>query len=1797
MKSFFRVLLFVLGTGAAFSCREPVGERDNDSIVAYYNRQISRLATVNFVLQDSVAPFKAGLDAGDIRDHISLHPKLPYEVTIHSNRSFSIQLLKPLPIDGELITSIHFAPLLQKSIEAKADFRSTVQKIYSETHFDMVVNDRASKSYAFTARINTNDFVEDEAIESRISVSPGENFTWEHSRDGKEHVFSVPDITRKDEEYSFTYEQKNGPVTEALNKTYIIAREGQFQIIGNQLQNEATQRITILFSALLDAKQKLRDLIRFTPSADFTCSIKENRLNLYPNTNLVGKYTLEFGARIADTEGRTLGVPTSLDIFFPDQKPTIELMGKGNILAPGNNKSVLIRANNYAKAQVRVKQIYENNLVYFFQNGNMDSYYSLYNLSKVVADTVIPLNAAERNRFHTYSLNLSALMQVQPGALYRIEVKGLDPTGETDEEDYPYWFGDYRTYETRSRNVMATDIGLLAKGNDRNEYLLYATRLSTAEPYPNVKISLYDRMNQITAVGTTDSQGALRLKAAEEAVLAVASAGNEKSYLQINNSNSLSTSNFDVDGALVRQGTQVFIFGERGVWRPGDTLHIAAMLKFKDKDVPKDYPVTAVLTNPRAQEVQHITAVNRGDGLYYFPFVTEKNAPTGRYEVCLKAGGQQFCKTLAVETVKPNRLTAHLAFDKEGLLNADSLSGNLHVAWLHGRPGANLKAVIELKLSRGSTSFEQYPDYTFEDVSRSFHTTDFVRDSLRTDAQGDVPFNFDIRPGRTIPGILNALFTVRTYEPSGDFSRQSFKKAVSPFTSYMGLKIDRTTNRWGEKYLDIDQVHDFHVIALDERGKTADTKKAVVEIYRFEGSWWWHSDSEGIASYIADSGNSPVEKFDLPLERGEASFTCDWHDKKAGMYFIRVSDPLGGHAASQTVLVCGSDFTAIDLAEQAVELSMSLDKTSYKTGETAMLNIASAQGSRALVSIENSGQVLNSYWADCRQGSTTLSIPVTRDMYPNAYVFVTLIQPHDQTCNDAPMRLYGIRRIEVSDPGTLLEPRIGAPAEIRPETALKIEVSEAKGRAMSYVLAVVDEGLLSLTRFKTPDPHGYFYAREALGVRTWDLYDRVTGAYGAKIEQLFAIGGGDAVETDIDAPRAERFRPVTAYLGPFHLQARGKASHTIDIPPYFGSLRVMLVATDGKAQGCDQRNIAVKSPLMVKADLPRSLAVGESLSVPVSLYALEKGTGKVEVSVTCNGTLNPVEGKSLEVDIPEAGEKVVYFPVKAGDRVGKGEIRVSAKSRTERAAYSTAIDVQNPNTPRTVNESFLLEAGREKFVDFTLGGLPGSNTAEVSCSTLPPVNLQNRLRELLRYPYDCLEQITSVAIAQLFLPALTEPDSASAADYQRNIANTLNRLSRYKRSDNLFSYWPGGMGEVSDWAGVYAGYFMILAEAGGYALPKGLKENWRSGVLSLIDAAQPQTVESRAFALYALALDGKSQHGAMNRMRDELAGEKIKNYDKRAVESARWLLAAAYAADHKPEVARSLIAAEQDTEPLPGSPAYFRTFYSPMRAKAVRLLVYQALKEEAACLRIVREIAKDLNKSRYYLSAQSTAWALTAIGSYAKDKIGDEIKVVIEGEKQKLTLEGDKAFVQQALALNPHDTSIALNFKNESESSVYCVLSSRGIPAAGRETAYAKGLELHVDYFDRENRPIDVRSIEQGSDFYARVTLRNKSGTAIHYLSVTQRFPSGWEIRNPRLDDVESEAEEPVPEIGFRDYRDDRVYTCCTLDDNASLSFKIFLTATYPGRFYLPAATCSAMYDASLAASTEGGWIEVKQTP
>ncbi|TXD81457.1 hypothetical protein ESY86_18200 [Subsaximicrobium wynnwilliamsii] len=1622
-----------------------------------------------------------------------------------------------------------------------------------------------------------------------------------------------------------------------------------FTIVSVEAFKSPEQIVSINFSDPLKKQQNFDGLVTIQGVKSPKFIVNGNVLKVYPDGKLVGNIQVDVFQGINNSDGFKLKKPFSEAISFEEEKPMVRLISNGTILPNSEDLKFNFEAINLSAVDVRIIKIFEDNILQFLQDNTMnsDNGNEIRRVGRRIAKQTIQLQTAAENsgKWKAYSIDLSKLFKADAGAIYRVELSfkkmyslydceaNATTSVENQDDDYDdyyheedyygsdyaetytedeelreeeYWDNrsyDYKNYRYNYRerdnpcheayynqnrivaqNVLASNLGVIVKQGANNNYYFAVTNILNTNPEAGAKITLYNFQQQEIGSVSTDGDGLAQYKSNKYAYFAIVEKGKNSSYLKLADGNSLSLSKFDVSGNQLQRGLKGYIYGERGVWRPGDTLFLTFMLNDKANKLPVGHPVKMEVTDPAGKLIYKAVTSDNLNNVFSFPVATTSEGKTGNYSAKVSVGGAQFYKALKVETVKPNRLKIKVDFEEEVLTSKTPLDGTLDVAWLHGAPAKNIKAEIKAKFSSSYTGFKNYKDYIFTDPTRTFDTEELIVFEGNVNAEGKANINKQLEVGKNAPGMLNVQFLVRAFENGGDFSLDAFTKTYSPYASYVGLRSPEG-NAYGAYFTDTKQSFDLAVV--DKAGKPVKRDNLEVKIYKIEWRWWWNSSYDNLSSYVSSTYHRPVmDQIVATDANGKATFDIKIPEDERGRYLIRVTDPVSGHATGRTAYFYKnwSNISPGNDKEAAKMLVFAADKEHYNVGETAKITFPSSSEGRALVSIENGSDVLDYKWVKTTQGESTVNIPVSSEMAPNVFVNISLLQPHAMTSNDLPIRLYGVIPIMVEDPKTILRPKLNMPDVLRPEQEFEVKVSEKNNKAMTYTIAMVEEGLLDLTRFMTPNAWDEFYAREALGVKTWDIFDDVIGAYSGSIDQVFAIGGdGSAMKGK--NKKANRFKPVVTYLGPFELKAGGSKTHKLKMPNYIGAVRTMVVASNAEdeAYGNTDKSVQVKKPLMVLATLPRKLSPGEKVTLPVTVFAMEPKVKNVNISLKLSDGISVVGKSSATMTFAKPDEQMAYFELDVSKANGINTVEVIATGNGEKSIYKVELDVVNPNPISSRYENTKLEANASETLEFSTFGVVGSNSASVEFSTLPPMDFTRRLQYLIQYPHGCLEQTTSSVFPQLFLNDIFDLTYEKRQNIQSNIENGIKRLGNFQRPNGGMSYWMGE-NSVNDWSTSYAGHFMIEAEKKGFVLPLGFKSNWLNYQKQAARDWRPSYSNynsdlAQAYRLYTLALAGSADLASMNRLREfsEISNE------------AKWRLAAAYALAGQKEASEQLSkGANIDFQ----APKYNYYTYGSLDRNRAMALETMIITKNPKARALSETIAKQLS-SKDWMSTQTTAFSLLAMAKMVEANGGKNMNLSYSFNGKSENIDTKNAIAERSLDIK--EGSNSLKVMNNIGNLVYVRVLNSGKLQLGEELAEQRGLSISVNYKDLKGNTMNISNLKQGEDFVATVSVSNLTSEQVNDVALTQIFPSGWEIVNTRFTDF---GDTTVSQARYTDIRDDRVNFYFDLPRKGkygSKTFTVMLNASYLGTYYLPGTQVEAMYDHDYFVRTKGEWIKVTQ--
>ncbi|KAA5477573.1 alpha-2-macroglobulin family protein [Bacteroides caccae] len=1685
-----------------------------------------------------------------------------------------------------------------------------------------------------------------------VEIIPTDNLT--------RYQFCINQVPRDTEDYQLTITANGSParIDQTQSEEVLIPAKDSFRFLSATRIDEPENGIEVVFSAPLSDTQDLKGLIEIPELSSSVFQIKENRVFIYFEANQLSKLTLNIHEGVKSSQGKTLGTSHSISFSEINLKPQVEMLTTAAILPDSKSLIIPFRAVNLYAVDLSVIRIFENNVLMFMQTNSLASANELRRSGRLVYKKTLWLGKDTSKDIHNwenYSIDLAGLIRQEPGAIYRVilsfrqeysaypcggvdnqDIKFADnntPDGlmkvsgsalsEADEavwdtpEAYYYYNGgtmDWSVYRWKERdnpchpsyymnsdraaacNVFASNLGMIVKRNSLNKLWIAVSNILDTNPVGKAQVTVYNFQLQPIGKGETNGEGFVEISSKGTPFIVVAEAEKQKAYVRVVDGEEQSVSRFDVGGKEIQKGLKGFIYGERGVWRPGDTLHISFILEDREKRIPDKHPVALEIYNPKGQFYTKMISTQSMNGFYTFDVPTQAGDPTGLWNAYIKVGGTTFHKGLRIETIKPNRLKINLTLPKILQSTDKNVTVPLTSAWLTGATASKLKAKVEMSLSKVNTQFKNYGQYIFNDPATDFTTikTDVFDGILN--AEGKAGVTLKVPAATNAPGMLNATFTTRVFEPGGDASIYTQSIPFSPFVSYVGINLNQPKG----KYIETDKDHVFDIVTVNSQGQPVNRSNLEYKIYRISWSWWWENSDESFGTYINNSSITPVASGKLQTSGGKTTFKFRVDYPSWGRYLVYVKDKDSGHATGGTIYVDWPESRGRSNKTDPSGIKMltfSLDKDSYEIGETATAIIPAAAGGRALVSIENGSSVLHREWIEVtNEGDTKYTFEITPEMAPNVYLHISLLQPHAQTINDLPIRMYGIAPVFVTNRQTVLQPQIQMPEVLRPETDFNVTVSEKSGKPMTYTLAIVDDGLLDLTNFKTPDPWNEFYSREALGIRTWDMYDNVLGASAGAYSSLFSVGG-DATLKPADA-KANRFKPVVKFIGPFYLEKGRQQTHTLKLPMYVGSVRAMVVAGQDGAYGNAEKTAFVRTPLMLLSTLPRVLSIQEEITVPVNVFAMEKQVKNVTVSLQASGGGVQIEGshqQSLTFNRP--GDQLVFFTLKTGNKTGKATIKLTASGGGQQTKETIEIEVRNPNPIVTLRSSEWIETGQNKELSYQLGSLSANNLIKLEVSRIPSVDISRRFDFLYNYQHHCTEQLTSKALPLLFIAQFKTIDTREAEKIKANVQEAIRQIYARQLPNGGFVYWPGNA-VADEWISSYTGMFLTLAQEKGYAVhanvlnkwkrfQRAAAQNWRMPQ-EANNWQQWQSELQQAFRLYTLALAGAPEYGAMNRMKEQ-PGLSIQ---------AKWRLAAAYALTGKMKPAEELVY-NAETTVIPYS-SMNQIYGSSDRDEAMILETLLLMNRERDALQQAKVVSKNLSQENWF-STQSTAFALMAMGRLAEKLSGSLDFTWTWNGKQQPAVKSAKAVFEKEISTSPKSGTVAV--KNQGKGALSVDLITRTQLLNDTLPAISDNLRMDIRYASMDGKPMSVNDIRQGTDFTAIASISNTSGTTDYTnLALTHIIPSGWEVYNERMTVPEAEPQETTDSSGnvsgqytYQDIRDDRVLTYFNLRRGETKIFTIRLQATYAGNFILPAVQCEAMYDVNVQARSKAGRTTVSR--
>jgi alpha-2-macroglobulin len=1612
-----------------------------------------------------------------------------------------------------------------------------------------------------------------------------------------------------------------------------------FQVFNAVYDNESKE-LKIYFSQILDEKQELKGLIK-ADKRDLNFLRKQNELTIYiPSDNMEEKLSVRINKSIRSISKQTLDNDFIFEIDLIPPKPELKFLDNGHYIPSDGEFKVPIASRGLNAAKMAVVEIQADRLPYILTWYNLQylNEHDLIRFGKLIYTEKVSLKTAQKDNdgWSTFGIDLSGKFAKNSGNMYMIffdfgpqdiqiscseqidvskyayKIPKADRFSKKDYREYwnsyyyydDYYYDDYYydDYDWNNRNnpcklsyynnksgiqkaIMCTDYGYIAKMSER-ECNISVVNLKSAAPESGVYLQLLDLQGDLMATSRTDNNGLARFtNLSKPAYTVKMEKSGSVSFFKLDDH--LSLTDFEISGDRSESEISWYAYSERDVYRPGDDIHVNLMLNRRMSDIPNELPIKMSFFNPENSLMAESTQkYEEGKWIYSFKLNTKLSDKTGLYRCDFRIGPQKIQKYIRVETIRPNTTSIDFVPDnlEDKTIYSDFIKGKLHLKHLTGYDIAGAQINAEAKAKAIPNPFSKFRNFHFDEYwKQDFGTIALF--SVTTSTNGTASFlgDFDFKE-LNAPVSLSLEF--QTTLPEGGVNTEVKRFTVNPMSSYVGIKRNEGS-AWGKNYYLKDKKI-IELVNLDKKGKILNRKKSYnYAISRHERYWWVDSYRfRSQSQYMSEYNWKQVKAGTVDLN-GQGNIDISSDISQDGAYLFTIIDPESGHKSQLYFNV--SAYGRVRAGSEAFILPFGLDKEECVSGENVEVQLPGIEGAKALISVEQGDKVLEQKWVSLSDKESVHTIKSNESWTPNVYVHVSVIQPYMQANNDLPLRLYGIQNLKVNPVKSRLQPTIQTTDKYESNKSYEVKIKEKEGRRMQYTLAVVDEGLLSLTGYQTPNPANYFSGKFPLLVKTSDMYNLLIRYYKAKFAGIMSIGGDGTYNPDA-LPEIQRFEPVVLHLGPFDLKTGGENTHSINIPNYIGKVRVMVVACNEDNFGNAEKNVEVKNPLMVQSIFPKALNVSDVFKLPVNIIRDDASVKTLTLKARADaGFLDGLKG-SVNLNFPREDQFTHYYDIKVLDQAGAVNVEIEAISGNKSMKENTLINVNYPHAYQPEREQMIISPGETKEIIVNSKGVASAFKAEILFGGKAIPDFSNKKNYLITYPYGCLEQTSSGAFALLHLDKITQLSAAEKADRELYLRAYIGKLNEFVRADGSFSYWRNGYYE--SWSDIYAGHIMVeLMQDNFMRSTDPILNRWlgvhfnRANSWRYVEKSGELEYQLmlQAYRLFVLAQGGKPAKSAMN-----LFMSSYKPNNRQTL----YLMAGAYKLSGYDAKAKEILETAEKTEDnLRHSYWYFG---DEIRNIALALRVLSLFDDLKSKQDLFYDKLVEMHDKNPWVSTQTLGWTFTAINQYIGGQVTKsnvQYSLNMRGKTEEFGHIGVRA---KTVYLNTSDWGKKMTVVNTGKTKLYVTINSRYVPTELSMPAESRNVDLSASWFVEGSGRSHTQGFKPGENVVVAVTVKNTSGLPQENLALNVKMPSGLELLNPGLSDLNYSGASDAS-IQFQEYRDDRVYTFFQLRPGESRRFEFRAKAAFEGDFFMPAVVVEHMYNNQIYARTKTDRLSIKK--
>ncbi|MCB8822787.1 alpha-2-macroglobulin family protein [Microvirga rosea] len=1582
--------------------------------------------------------------------------------------------------------------------------------------------------------------------------------------------------------YAASLKLKDDPSVRAVYEP--LREEHGFRILDFKVDSDsASPRVCFQFSDPLAAgKVDFAPFVAVSGNANAAVSAEGSQLCV-DGLKHSERYALVVRQGLPSAVGENLLTSADYEIYVRDRSPQARFTGRNYVLPSTGQEGIPVVSVNTRKVDVEVYRIGDRSLLPTVRSYDFLGQLSRYSAAEIGREKGVKIwngtleTASDLNRdVITAFPVIDAVGKLEPG-IYVMTAKPNDggPSSSAGDDDYgniaTQWF-------------VVSDLGLTAF-TGKGGVQAFVRSLATAEPRADVEIRLIARNNEVLATRKTDASGVAQfdpgLARGEGGMapgLLVATTGSDYGFLDLGSA-AFDLSDRGVKGRTVPGSVDVYLYTERGVYRTGETVALTALLRDVKGIAVPGIPLTLVVRRPDGVEYRRALVEDQGLGgrALSIPILPGSLRGTWRVAAYTDPKGPLIGETsFLVEDYVPERLELTLTPKVAALVPGQPAPIDLSARYLYGAPGSDLAVTGEVTVAAASSNgIKGLEGYTtgLDDESIEAATVE-IEQTATTDAQGRASLQIPVQ-SIAAPRPLEGRFTLRIAEPGGRAIERSITLPILPKGPVVAVRKN-FSGQLGEG-----ANATFDIVLADPSGKRLASGNVGWSLYKIERRYqWYNSDGRWTYEPVKNTKRVADGRLDVkPDAIARITAPVEW-----GTYRLDVSAADLGETA-QTSLSFTVGWSGDQTADTPDLLDMSLDRTSYRAGDSMRLHLNPRFAGKATLAVV-SDRVHDIRVVNVAAGGTDVNVPVKAEWGPGAYMVVMAHRPLDQAARRMPGRALGTAWFEIDREARALSVNLNAPDKIRPRGSLSlpIRVEGLKpGEEAWMTVAAVDVGILNLTRYEAPNPTGHFFGQKQLSSEIRDLYgyliDGMQGTRGA------IRSGGDMEPKPLDGipPTQE---PLARFSGVVKVGADGVAQVDFDMPAFNGTVRVMAVAWTKDRVGQASSDVIVRDPVVVAGTLPRFLAVGDRSRFFLQIDNVEGAAGDYTIDLDIQGpVIVTADAMRSTIRLAEKAKGGVTIPVTAG---GQGQAIIDVRLKgpgVEELSQRFALTIQ-PGTgslARRTIQSINPGASVSLSKDLVNDILAGTGAVSLSVSPLASLDVPGLLQALDRYPYGCTEQIVSRALPLLYVNKLAEEEKLSLDEKaDERVRAAIERILARQDSNGSFGLWTVGGDDL--WLDAYAMDFLTRARERGFAVPQvgftlalDRLRNFVANTTQVEDNAA-----TLAYAAYVLARNGRPVMGDLRYLADTKLSAFASPLARGQIAAALALLGDRGRAQKAFASAVEQLKAERDT-------GGFRSDYgSRLRDGAGLLTLASETDNIPAVMTPVAKIIDDERGNRR-TSTQEEAWLVLAAQAVARDAEAMVLKV--DGESRKGAFY--RTYRDAALGNMP------ITVSNAGPAAVQAVVTVTGNPVEP-EPGVSRGYTVERTYYKLDGTQVQPTSVRQNERLVVVLKVTETEARQARVLLV-DRLPAGFEIDNPKLVDSDTVAALPWlkrdVEPAHTEYRDDRFVVAFDRDSEQSAFFTVayMVRAVSPGRYVHPAAQIEDMYRPERFGRTGFGSVEVVQ--